>query len=95
MLLCLLLTNLGLTCLCESFGGRAYGGLAEWEGKAMQPTWGKVKNALSRKGVQMPDKVRMKTALEALGSPAILLPRNTQVDWNKEYVRQEQFMAIY
>lgn len=40
-------------------------------------------------------KVRMKTALEALESPAILLPRNTQVHWNKQYLRKEQFMGIY
>ena len=51
MFLYLLLTNLGLVCLYESFGGREYGGLAEWERKAMQPTWGKVKNVLSCEGV--------------------------------------------
>lgn len=43
----------------------------------------------------MPDKVRMKTALEASRSPAILLPRNTQVQWNKQYLGQEQCMGIY
>lgn len=40
----------------------------------------------------MPDKVRAKTALEALRCPVFLLPRNTQVGWNKQCLRQEKFM---
>lgn len=47
----LLLTNLGLVCLYESFGRKEYGGLAKWERKAMQPTQGKVKNVLNCKGI--------------------------------------------
>jgi len=42
-----------------------------------------------------PDKVKIKTAMEALRSPAVLLPVNTQVHWNKQYLGQEQFVGIY
>lgn len=49
---------------------------------------------LSSEGVEMPDKVRAKAALEALRCPVFLLPRSTQVGWNKQCLRQEQLLGM-
>lgn len=66
-----------------------YGGIAEWEGKAMQPWKGQkcAKLQRSSNARQGQDKDS--------GSPVILLPVNTQVHGNKQDLGQKQFMGSY